>query len=106
MVDGQSPPDQTIRERRIEQAKWYTRVSKAGFGILVGVLVLVVLMVLGFGLDSVAAAKMVLLPFLFAVVGLLLWLTTKQLHSINLSLLNRHREQNGYASDQDDESDS
>lgn len=106
MVDGKSPPDQTIRERRVEQAKWYTRVSKVGFGVLVGVLVLVVLTVLGAGLDPVAAAKLVLLPFLFAVVGLLLWLTTKQLHSISLSLLNRHREQNGYAPEQDDEPDS
>lgn len=105
MVDGQSPLDQTILERRIKRAKWYTRVSKVGFGVLVGVLVLVLLRVLASGLSIVAATKMVLLPFLFVVVGLLLLLTTKHLHSINLSLLHQHREQNEYAPDQDDEPD-
>lgn len=106
MVDDQSPLDETIIERRRKRAKWYTRISKAGFGVLVGVLILVLVRGLASGLNPVVAAKMVLLPFLFVVVGLLLLLTTKHLHSINLSLLNRHREQNGYAPDQDDEPDS
>lgn len=101
MVDGQSPPDQTRHERRIKQAKWYTRISKVGFGVLIGVLVLVVLTVISSSLNPVAAAKMVLVPFLFTVSGLLLLLTTKQLHSINLSLLNRHRDPNRYTPDED-----
>lgn len=106
MVDDQSPVDQTIIESRSKRAKWYTRISKVGLGVLVGVLILVLLRALASGLNPVAAAKMVLLPLLFVVVGVLLLLTTKHLHSINLNLLNRHREQNGYAPNKDDESDS
>ena len=102
MTDERPSLSQEDIEDRIERVGRYSRVVKAGLGVIVGAFVLAVVAVLPANLDSVAAAvDAILLPLIFVGMGLLLFGIGMHLHLLHLNLVHQLREQASNATEQD-----
>ena len=107
MTDDQSPLSQADIEDRIERVGRYSRIVKAGLGVIVSAFVLTLVAVLPANLDSVSAAvNAILLPLIFVGMGLLLFGIGMHLHILHLNLVHQLRKQRDQAPVHDTESQS
>jgi hypothetical protein len=94
MADGQSAPSRDDIEERIERIGRYSRVVKAGLGVILAAFGLAAVAVLPANLDSVASAvNAILLPLIFVGMGLLLFGIGMHLHLLHLNLVHQLRKQ-------------
>lgn len=79
-------------ESRIQKVGRYSRLSKAGFAVIVGAFLLALVGVLPANLDSTAAAiDAILMPLIFVGIGLLLLGIGMHLHLMHLNLVRQIR---------------
>lgn len=105
MVDGQSTVSQTDIKQRIQQVGRYSRIVKAGLGVIMSAFVLAIVTILPANLNSLAAAvNSILLPLIFVGIGLLLFGIGMHLHLLHLNLvhqLQNQSDQTGHSAEQD-----
>lgn len=83
-------------EERLEHVGQYSRLVKAGFGVILGAFLLAVIVVLPSNLDSVASAvDAILMPLIFVGMGLLLFGIGMHLHLMHLNLVRQLRMSTG-----------
>ena len=92
MPDDQSPLSTAELEDRIQQVGRYSRLVKAGLGVIVTAFLLALVGRLPYNLDSVpSAVNAILLPLIFVGMGLLLFGIGMHLHLMHLNLVDQLR---------------